>query len=181
MSTTAKTAATGRRLALFASAAAVVVLLDQLSKALARDTLVPGQPVTMIAHVMDLSLVYNTGAAFSVGEGQGLLFVLICAAILVACAYEVIREKDMPVSLIVCLGCVCGGGVGNAIDRVVAGKVTDFFATTFMDFAVFNVADIFITCGVILAVILWWRWDARRETEAAAGTTGVPGDDGQEG
>lgn len=181
MSTTAKTAATGRRLALFASAAAVVVLLDQLSKALARDTLVPGQPVTMIAHVMDLSLVYNTGAAFSVGEGQGLLFVLICAAILVACAYEVIREKDMPLSLIVCLGCVCGGGVGNAIDRVVAGKVTDFFATTFMDFAVFNVADIFITCGVILAVILWWRWDARREREVAAGTTGVPGDDGQEG
>lgn len=180
MSTTAKTAATGR-LALFASAAAVVVLLDQLSKALVRDALVPGQPVTMITHVMDLSLVYNTGAAFSVGEGQGLLFVLICAAILVACAYEVIREKDMPLSLIACLGCVCGGGVGNAIDRVVAGKVTDFFATTFMDFAVFNVADIFITCGVILAVILWWRWDARREREATAGTTGVPGDDGQEG
>ncbi len=181
MSTTAKTAATGRRLALFASAAAVVVLLDQLSKVLVRDALVPGQPVTLIPRVMDLSLVYNTGAAFSVGEGQGLLFVLICAAILVACAYEVFREKDMPVSLIACLGCVCGGGVGNAIDRVVAGKVTDFFATTFMDFAVFNVADIFITCGVILAVILWWRWDAQRELGAAAAAPGAPGDDGQEG
>ncbi len=178
MSTTAKTAATGRRLAIFASAAAVVVILDQAVKALVRGTLVPGQPVTLIPHVMDLSLVYNTGAAFSMGEGQGLLFVLIAAAILVACAYEVFREKDMPVSLIACLGCVCGGGVGNAIDRVVAGKVTDFFATTFMDFAVFNVADIFITCGVILAVILWWRWDARRENEAAQGT---PGNDAQEG
>lgn len=178
MSTTAKTAATGRRLAIFASAAAVVVILDQLSKVLVRDALVPGQPVTLIPHVMDLSLVYNTGAAFSVGEGQGLLFVLIAAAILVVCAYEVFREKDMPVSLIVCLGCVCGGGVGNAIDRVVAGKVTDFFATTFMDFAVFNVADIFITCCVILAVILWWRWDAKRERVAAAGASG---NDAQEG
>ena len=58
--------------------------------------------------------------------------------------------------------------VGNAIDRVMAGRVTDFFATTFMDFAVFNVADVFITCGVILAFILWCRWDAKRETDASS-------------
>ena len=62
-----------------------------------------------------------------------------------------------------------GGGIGNAIDRVVAGKVTDFFATTFMDFAVFNVADIFITCGVVVAFVLWTRWDRAREAAETAG------------
>lgn len=155
------------RLALLGGVAAAVVVLDQLSKAWVREALVPGRPVTLIPHVMDLSLVYNTGAAFSMGEGRGLLFVLIAAAICVASCVYVWREGQMPRTLVATLGCVCGGGIGNAIDRVVAGRVTDFFATTFMDFAVFNVADIFITCGVILAFVLWCRWDAQHEREGS--------------
>jgi signal peptidase II len=59
--------------------------------------------------------------------------------------------------------------VGNAIDRVVAGRVTDFFATTFVDFAVFNVADVFITCGVVASFVLWARWDSARERAGAVG------------
>ena len=159
---------TAARLALLGGAAAAVVVLDQLSKAWVRAALVPGKPVTLIPHVMDLSLVYNTGAAFSMGEGRGVLFVLICAVICAGCCVLVWRERDMPPALLAMLGCVCGGGIGNAIDRVMAGRVTDFFATTFMDFAVFNVADVFITCGVILAFILWYRWDAKRETDASS-------------
>lgn len=159
---------TAARLALLGGAAAAVVVLDQLSKAWVRAALVPGKPVTLIPHVMDLSLVYNTGAAFSMGEGRGTLFVLICAVICAGCCVLAWRERDMPPALLVTLGCICGGGIGNAIDRVMAGRVTDFFATTFMDFAVFNVADVFITCGVILAFILWCRWDAKREGDASS-------------
>lgn len=159
---------TAARLALLGGAAAAVVVLDQLSKAWVRAALVPGKPVTLIPHVMDLSLVYNTGAAFSMGEGRCALFVLICAVICTGCCVLAWRERDMPPALLVTLGCICGGGIGNAIDRVVAGRVTDFFATTFMDFAVFNVADVFITCGVILAFILWCRWDAKREGGASS-------------
>ena len=151
---------TAARLAPLGAAAAAVVVLDQLSKAWVRAALVPGKPVTLVPHVMDLSLVYNTGAAFSMGEGRGTLFVLICAVICAGCCVLAWRERDMPPALLAMLGCICGGGIGNAIDRVVAGRVTDFFATTFMDFAVFNVADVFITCGVILAFILWCRWDS---------------------
>ena len=159
---------TAARLALLGGAAAAVVVLDQLSKAWVRAALVPGKPVTLVPHVMDLSLVYNTGAAFSMGEGRGTLFVLICAVICAGCCVLAWRERDMPPTLLVTLGCICGGGIGNAIDRVMAGRVTDFFATTFMDFAVFNVADVFITCGVILAFILWYRWDAKREADASS-------------
>ena len=159
---------TAARLALLGGAAAAVVVLDQLSKAWVRAALVPGKPVTLVPHVMDLSLVYNAGAAFSMGEGRGALFVLICAVICAGRCVLAWRERDMPPALLVTLGCICGGGIGNAIDRVVAGRVTDFFATTFMDFAVFNVADVFITCGVILAFILWCRWDAKREGDASS-------------
>lgn len=158
-----KTTPVSRRLGLFAGAAALVVAFDQLVKVWACASLTPGSSVTLIPHVMDLSLVYNTGAAFSMGEGKGALFVLIAAVITCACAVMAYKEETLPLSLAATLGCVAGGGIGNAIDRVVAGRVTDFFATTFMDFAVFNVADIFITCGVVVAFILWVRWDKDRE------------------
>lgn len=155
--------ARARRLALFALVAAAVVALDQLSKAAARSALVPGEPVTLVPGVMDLSLVYNTGAAFSLGEGGGPLFVLLAAAILVAGLVVAWRRADVPLPLVLAVAAVAGGGVGNAIDRVALGAVTDFFKTTFVDFAVFNVADIFVTCGVVLAVILYWHWDLARE------------------
>lgn len=168
MAATLQKSSLARRLGTFAGAAALVVAVDQLVKAWARGALVAGEPVAFIPHVMDLSLVYNTGAAFSMGEGKGLLFVLIAAVIAVACAVLCYKEETIPLPLSATLGCVAGGGVGNAIDRVVAGKVTDFFATTFMDFAVFNVADIFITCGVVVALVLWVRWDRAREAAESA-------------
>lgn len=152
-----------RRLALFALVAAAVVALDQLSKVAARSALVPGEPVTLVPGVMDLSLVYNTGAAFSLGEGGGPLFVVLAAAILVAGLVVAWRRADVPLPLLLAVAAVAGGGAGNAIDRVALGAVTDFFKTTFVDFAVFNVADIFVTCGVVLAVVLYWRWDLARE------------------
>ena len=154
--------ALGRRLCLFAVVAALVVAFDQAVKAWVRAALVPGEPVALIPGVMDLSLVYNTGAAFSLGEGAGWLFVAIAVVISVGAVVFVVREKDAPLALVATLGCVAGGGIGNAIDRVAQGSVTDFFATTFVDFAVFNVADVFITCGVVVAFLLWWRWDSRR-------------------
>ncbi len=163
MAGTLNTTSLARRLGTFAGAAALVVAADQLVKVWARGALTVGEPVTLIPHVIDLSLVYNTGAAFSMGEGKGLLFVLIAAVITAACAALCWKEETVPLPLVATLGCVAGGGIGNAIDRVVAGRVTDFFATTFMNFAVFNVADIFITCGVVVAFVLWTRWDRVRE------------------
>ena len=156
-----------RRLALFALVAGAVVALDQLSKLAARSLLVPGEPVTLIPGVMDLSLIYNTGAAFSMGEGAGPVFVLVAVLMCVAGAHVAWRRTDVPLSLLLVVAAVVGGGIGNAIDRVALGAVTDFFMTTFMDFAIFNVADIFVTCGVIVALVLWWRWDAARERSAA--------------
>lgn len=158
-----------RRLALFALVAAAVVMLDQWSKGAARAELVPGEPVTLIPGVMDLSLVYNTGAAFSMGEGAGPLFVAIAAVISCAGLWVAWRRTDVPLSLLLVVAGVAGGGIGNAIDRVTLGAVTDFFKTTFMDFAIFNVADIFVTCGVFVALFLWWRWDARQERERDGG------------
>ena len=145
----------------FCGVALVGVVLDQATKAWARTTLAGGR-VTVVPDVLDLVLVKNTGAAFSIGSGSTWVFALLAVGIVAACAAWVLRERTLSAPLACALGAVAGGGVGNLIDRVVAGEVTDFFATTFMDFPVFNVADIFVTCGVVLVMWLWWRWEGER-------------------
>ena len=150
-----------RNVATFFGAAVGAVVLDQVTKAWARAALAGG-PVSLVPGVMDLVLVGNTGAAFSMGEGKQWLFVLLALGIVAACVSWVVREREMPTALSCALGAVAGGGVGNMIDRVATGSVTDFFATTFVDFPVFNVADIFVTCGVVAVLYLWHRWDAER-------------------
>ena len=141
------------RITLFLAMAAVAVILDQIVKAWVRSAL----PKTVdtapfIPGVLRLLHVENTGAAFSMGEGKGFFFVAIAVAIFILALLAVWKE-ELSVPFALALGAVAGGGIGNMIDRLVQGSVTDFFATQFMDFPVFNVADIFVTLGVICVLI----------------------------
>ncbi len=178
----------GVRVAWFCATFAAVVAADQLTKHIMRDLLADG-PVTLVPGVMDLSLVFNEGAAFGLGEGGAWLFVALAAAIALACAAYVVAGRP-GAALSAALGAVAGGGVGNLVDRVATGAVTDFFKTTFVDFAVFNVADVAITCGFVVAFVLFWREDAARgRVEAPAGAgeraggpdAGASADDGRGG
>lgn len=152
------------RIAVFAVAFAAVVVLDQLSKMFMRGYLADGRSVTLIPGVMDLRLVFNQGAAFGMGEGGAWIFVAIALLIIAGCiAYVVAGRPSLPLAVL--LGVVAGGGAGNLIDRVATGAVTDFFMPTCINFAVFNVADIAITCGFIAVIILLWRAESKREVE----------------
>lgn len=146
----------GARLVVFWVICVLAVLVDQVTKAAVRASLVPGQPQEFIPGVLDLSFVKNTGAAFSIGEGAGPVFIVFAAAVLAFGIWLVWSQDVLPMSLVVSVACVCGGGVGNMIDRMIFGYVTDFFATAFMDFPVFNVADIFVTVGIAVSVILYF-------------------------
>ncbi len=141
------------RLTLFLVMAAVAVILDQIVKAWVRSALPKtGDTAPFIPGVLRLLHVENTGAAFSMGEGKGFFFVAIAVAIFILALLAVWKE-ELSVPFALALGAVAGGGIGNMIDRLVQGSVTDFFATQFMDFPVFNVADIFVTLGVICVLI----------------------------
>lgn len=138
-----------------------VVAGDQAVKAAMRGLLSEDGSMTLVPGIMDLHLVYNGGAAFGMGDGGAWLYVAVALAVLVASvAYVVLGNPSVPLS--VALGFVAGGGVGNLIDRVATGTVTDFFMPTFVDFAVFNVADIAITCGAVVAFVLFWRAEGSR-------------------
>ena len=128
---------------------AAIVAADQLTKALVRAEIPYGTAVPLLPGIVQLTHVENVGAAFSM-LGGGRWFFLALVAVFFAGAAVLIRKKVLskPAELWA-LAAVGGGAVGNAIDRALAGSVTDMIEPLFMEFAVFNVADIFITCGAV--------------------------------
>ena len=144
--------------------AAILVVIDQLVKLWVRRGIPLGQSVPFIPGLMELTYAQNTGAAFSSFSGlTGALAVVSLAASAVLA--WMIHKKVFPGALgQLSLTLVLAGAVGNLIDRVFLGFVTDMFATTFINFAVFNVADICVTVGgalVILYTLFFWN---REET-----------------
>ena len=154
----------GIRLAIFCWAGAIAFSLDQLTKRWVLSNIPAGSRRPFIPGVLDLFHVQNDGAAFSIGSGRPLFFAALTAVVVLGMLYAVMREKNLPYPLIAILGLVAGGGIGNGLERVAHGSVTDFLATTFMNFAIFNVADIFVTCGIIAACIYWFVWDSKRRS-----------------
>ena len=109
-----------------------------------------------VAGLFRLHLVHNTGGAWSMFSGAtaalGVFSVLMCATL---AAFAVHERARISWPELIGLGLVIGGGVGNAIDRFVLGYVVDFVDLSFMDFPVFNIADIGVTCGLVLFLIGW--------------------------
>lgn len=130
------------------------VTLDQWTKYLVVEQIPLFGHVDAIPGLFHLTYVQNTGAAFSSFEGMRWMFVALFAVLTVAMAYEYFK-KPMPFNKFErwCLAAVYAGGLGNVIDRLRFGYVVDMIAVDFMEFAVFNVADCFITCGAIAMMI----------------------------
>ena len=112
----------------------------------------PGESLGIVlGGLVDLRLVHNTGAAWGIFAGNTALLgvfslVVVCALV----GYFIWDRENVNVLQTIGIALVAAGGIGNVIDRFAQGYVTDFIAVTFIDFPVFNVADIGVTCGVAL-------------------------------
>ena len=146
----------------------VIVALDQLTKALVVANIPMGEAVRALPGVFHLTHLHNTGAAFSMLEGGRWFFALICAAGLIVVAI-LIKKKviEAPFELW-CLAAIFGGGIGNLVDRIRLGYVVDMFEVEFMNFAVFNVADIFITCGAVALFVYVLFFDRKEKKDDPA-------------
>ena len=131
--------------------AAALVAVDQLVKLLVSSNIPLGGSVPFLPHIMDLTYVQNTGCAFSMLENHTWLLTLISAVMTVVLAIAIIKGFFKHALGKVTLSLVLAGAVGNLIDRALYGYVIDMFRTLFMDFAVFNVADICVVVGGIAA------------------------------
>ena len=131
------------------------VALDQITKAIVVSHMELFEEIAFLPGFLRLYYTENTGAAFSMLSGHRwvfLLFSLIAMGVIVWLLFKYYRRHPL---LAVSLASVLGGGIGNLIDRTLQGSVVDFLDFQFVNFAVFNVADIFVTCGsVALAVYI---------------------------
>jgi signal peptidase II len=153
--------ASGRALAYLGGVSALVLLIDIVSKQLATSLLDPDHPVKLLGGALYLSLTRNPGAAFSLFRDFTAIFPLIALGVVVWIGFMARSLRSVPWA--VALGLVLGGAVGNVIDRIfrapgfLSGHVVDFFSLFDPHgqvFAIFNVADMALTFGVIVAVLL---------------------------
>jgi len=133
--------------------AILIVALDQLAKYLVLTKIDPMEVIHVIPGLFDFVYVKNTGAAFSIlSESTWLLSiisVLFCVGVIGYWFYKKPDHILMKISLTL----LFAGAFGNAIDRIARGYVIDFIETVFIDFPVFNVADIAISCGAVIMAI----------------------------
>ena len=157
---TPKIVANGSRAFIWYLLSMVVVTIDQWTKWLAETKLSFHEPVAVIEPFLNWTLAYNYGAAFSLladaGGWQKWFFsglALIMSVFLIVYLLKVPRQAKL---LSVGLALVLGGAVGNLIDRLLNGKVTDFIHVHYADvwhYPIFNIADIGICIGIALIVI----------------------------
>ncbi|MFD1391989.1 signal peptidase II [Lacticaseibacillus jixianensis] len=141
--------------------AGLLVGLDQLVKAWVVAHIAVNHTVAFLPGLA-LTHLQNDGAAFSMLRGQQWFFYLITAVSLVV-VYWLWRDAGRNRFYKVGLTLIVAGTLGNFIDRLRLGYVTDMFETTFMNFAIFNVADACLTIGVVFVVIYLLFMDGKGE------------------
>ncbi|MEJ5914856.1 signal peptidase II [Pseudokineococcus sp. 1T1Z-3] len=163
-----------RLLLLLAAVAGTLYVADQVTKVLAVAYLVEGQPVPLVPGVLDLYLLYNPGAAFSLATGLTWLLTVVAVGVVVAIVLVARRVGSR--GWATALGLLLGGAVGNLTDRLVRqpgfaeGHVVDFLRLP--RWPVFNLADSAIVAGALLVVLLTVRGvgvDGTREKGGEAG------------
>lgn len=130
-----------------------IVGLDQLTKALAVIYL-QGEPSFPIwQDVLHFTFVKNPGAAFGMLSNARWVFMTLSTIAIVGILFYLIKYRPQSKWLTVSLAMIVGGGIGNMIDRVLLGYVVDFIDFTLINFAVFNVADSFVTVGAGILIV----------------------------
>ena len=135
-----------------------IVIVDRLSKYWAMTVLAPVGEVAGIKGIFHFYYVENTGAAFSLLREHTWILIVITVLVVAAGIY-LLFFKRLSLPYQICAAAIVGGGIGNLIDRLAYGYVVDMFMVDFMEFAIFNVADIFITLGGIALIVVMLFFD----------------------
>jgi len=159
MTTTDNTAARPRRYVLLLSVALIAIVADFLTKEWVLAAFSPGERLDVVGSFVQFTLVYNTGAAFSLGTGYTWVFTAIATVVVLAIAWIGWRVRSLWWGAT--LGLMMGGAAGNLVDRYFRGEtpgtgaVVDFISVG--TFPVFNLADSCVVVGACLVVALTFK------------------------
>lgn len=136
----------------------LLIIIDQLTKLAAITHLKDQAPISLIDGVFELRYLENKGAAFGMLQNQRLYFIITTSVVVIALVYIFLRRiprerRFFWLDMIAVL--FLSGAIGNLIDRVRFGYVVDFFYFILIDFPIFNVADIYVTVGALLLIVLF--------------------------
>jgi len=134
----------------------LVIIIDQITKLIIMNNMKIGEEIVVIKKFFSILYVTNTGAAFSILENSTTLIIIIslfCLALIVSLLK---KEKDITPIKVISFGILIGGMISNLIDRVFYKNVVDFLSFNIINyrFPVFNIADIGITIGVFLYLLV---------------------------
>jgi len=137
------------------STALIIILIDQITKFLIRINFQLNDSLPLIKNVFHLTYIQNTGAGFGILKSQTLILIFISLIVIGVIFYYFDRIKDKEILLQVLVGFVLAGTIGNLIDRLTYGFVVDFI--DFQIWPIFNIADSFVTIGIIGLIIYLWE------------------------
>jgi len=139
----------------------IIIIFDQVSKYVVRNSIEPGQIIKLTSKMIWITSVQNTGAAFSFSFGNPslnqILFIIISIIAIIFIIYLSAKSKSKPEIFFFAL--ILGGAIGNLIDRIWMGSVTDFIWCDFPDvimarWPVFNIADSSIVIAIVLMIVV---------------------------
>lgn len=131
----------------------IMVAIDQLVKWWIVTNLGLGESTTFIPKILSLTYYQNNGAAWSILEGQMWFFAIVTFIAVPVCLWLLWKNRNGSRFYSLGLGLIIAGALGNFIDRVRLGYVVDMFRTQFINFPIFNVADMCLTVGVAIVFI----------------------------
>lgn len=126
---------------------------DRTLKRIVQAALAPHGVQTAIPGVLSWAYTENEGAAFSLLSGRSILLILLSVALVAGILIYLLRHPDAPNVERAGLWLIVGGGLGNLWDRLAYGCVIDFIRLDFVQFAVFNAADVFVCAGAAMVVL----------------------------
>ena len=137
----------------------LLVAVDQWVKYWVVANLSLGEMKGWIPGLVSLTYLQNSGAAFSMLENQQGFFTIVTVLVLAGASWYLYKNLKGSFWLLSSLVLIIAGGIGNFIDRLMQGYVVDMFHLDFMNFAIFNVADAYLSVGVVLLMLVMLRED----------------------
>lgn len=129
-----------------------LIAIDQIIKHLVVASLALGDSFSVINGVLSITRINNTGAAWSILSGHQFIFVIIAILAAILVTYFIVRYwSNMPYRI--GLGLLLAGTLGNVIDRIMNNHVVDMFQLDFINFPIFNCADMYLTFGILILAI----------------------------
>ena len=130
-----------------------LILFDQLVKSFVVKNIALGEIKSWIPNLVSLTYLQNRGAAFSMLQDQQWFFAVITLVVIAGAIWYLHKHIEDSVWTVCGLILIIAGGLGNYIDRISQGFVVDMFHLDFVNFAIFNVADSYLTVGVVVLLL----------------------------